>query len=149
MVRLPRMEFFPILGRSYVLDWDDGTWPCLPGGTWGSLHMLQAAQCPSSGSLPQCAASGQMQEPGLMQAVFHVIISEWWVKEQIYRLRVCCFNLPLRGWSRTESVVNTDFKKIMRCFASQAGIQSYFLYSSSSSKKKKKNPTKLLPPICS
>lgn len=57
MVRLQKMEFFPLLGRSYVLGWDDGTWPCLPGGTWGSLHVLQAAQCPSSGSLPQCAAS--------------------------------------------------------------------------------------------
>lgn len=119
-----------------MLGWDDGAWLYLPGGMWGSLSVLQAAQCPSSAPLPHCAASGQMLEPGLVQTVFHVIFSERWMKEKIYSLCMCCFNLPLRGWSRTESVVNRNFKKIMRCFSSQAGIQSYFLYSSSSSKKK-------------
>lgn len=59
-----------------MLGWDDGAWLYLPGGMWGSLSVLQAAQCPSSAPLPHCAASGQMLEPGLVQTVFHVIFSE-------------------------------------------------------------------------
>lgn len=107
-----------MLWRSCVCAWP-GLW-CLAVSGWWHLglppHAAASVLCPSVAPLHWCLVLRRTREPWFVHTAFHIVFSKWWIKKKIYRLCVCHFNLSLRGWGWTESVVNINFKTMMKCF---------------------------------